>query len=228
MQNPNVSVDCVVFGFDGQKLNVLLIEQEDFGQACRFALPGDHLEDEEDLDQAAARVLRELTGLSGLYLQQSGTFGDPNRVKDPKDLPWLTHVRKDPTARVITVAYYALVKMTDFNLLASSFAARAFWHDANEMPRLAFDHNVIFDQALATLRRELSELRVGFELLPNKFTLTQMQHLYEVILGTPLDKRNFRKKVLGFGFLLPLDEKQTGVVHKPARLYTRNTERAQN
>ena len=169
---PALTVDCVVFGFDGQKLNVLLIEQEDFGQACRFALPGDHLEEDEDLDQSAARVLRELTGLSGLYLQQCGTFGDPNRVKDPKDLPWLTHVRKDPTARVITIAYYALVKMTDFNLLASSFAARAFWHDANEIPRLAFDHNTIFDQALTTLRRELSELRVGFELLPNKFTLS--------------------------------------------------------
>jgi 8-oxo-dGTP diphosphatase len=228
MQNPNVSVDCVVFGFDGQKLNVLLIEQEDFGQACRLALPGDHLEDEEDLDQSAARVLRELTGLSGLYLQQCGTFGNPNRVKDPKDLPWLTHVRKDPTARVITVAYYALVKMTDFNLLASSFAARAFWHDANEIPRLAFDHNSIFDQALATLRRELSELRVGFELLPNKFTLSQMQAVHEAILNSNFDKRNFRKKALNDQWVVPLDEKQTGVVHKPARLYTRNLERAQN
>ena len=228
MQNPNVSVDCVVFGFDGQKLNVLLIEQEDFGQVCRFALPGDHLEEDEDLDQSAARVLRELTGLSGLYLPQCGTFGDPNRVKDPKDLPWLTHVRKDPTARVITIAYYALVKMTDFNLLASSFAARAFWHDANEMPRLAFDHNTIFDQALTTLRRELSELRVGFELLPNKFTLSQMQAVHEAILNSNFDKRNFRKKALNDQWVVPLDEKQTGVVHKPARLYTRNPERAQN
>ena len=168
---------------------------------------------DETLDEAAARELREETGLSGVYLEQLYTFGAPDR---------------DPRERVVSVAYYALVKMTDFNLLASSFAARAFWHDANEMPRLAFDHNVIFDQALATLRRELSELRVGFELLPNKFTLTQMQAVHEAILNSSFDKRNFRKKALNDQWVLPLDEKQTGVVHKPARLYTRNTERAQN
>lgn len=225
MQNPNVSVDCAVFGFDGQKLNVLLIEQEDFGQVCRLALPGDHLEEDENLDEAAARVLRELTSLSGLYLQQCGTFGDPGRVKDSKDLPWLSHIRKDPTIRVITVAYFALVKMTDFNLSASSFAARVFWHDAYDIPQLAFDHNAIFKQALQTLRRELSELRVGFELLPHKFTLGQMQAVYEAILNASFDKRNFRKKALNDQWVLPLDEKQTGVVHKPAQLYQRNSER---
>ena len=96
MINPNISVDCVVFGFDGQNVNVLLIEQKDVGQLRRFALPGDHLEEDEDLDQAAARVLKELTSLSGLYLKQSGAFGDPNRVKNIKDLPWLESNRSDP------------------------------------------------------------------------------------------------------------------------------------
>jgi len=226
MINPNISVDCVVFGFDGQNLNVLLIEQKDVGQLRRFALPGDHLEEDEDLDQAAARVLKELTSLTGLYLKQSGAFGDPNRVKNIKDLPWLESNRSDPQARVITIAYYALVKMEDFNPSASSFAARVFWHDVNGIPELAFDHDEIVQAALLVLRRELSELRVGHELLPDKFTLSQVQALHEAILNSSFDKRNFRKKALNDQWVLPLEEKQTGVLHKPARLYTWNKSRA--
>lgn len=226
MINPNVSVDCVVFGFDGQNLNVLLIEQKDVGQLRRFALPGDHLSDNEDLDQAAVRVLKELTSLSGMYLKQSGAFGNPDRVKNIKDLPWLQSNRSNPQARVITIAYYALVKMEDFNPSASSFAERVFWHDVNSIPELAFDHSDIVNAALDVLRRELAELRVGHELLPEKFTLSQMQALHEAILNSSFDKRNFRKKAINDRWVIALEEKQTGVLHKPARLYTWNKSRA--
>ncbi len=219
MINPNVSVDCVVFGFDGQRLNALLIEQEDLGQDHRFALPGDHLQDEESLDEAASRVLKELTGLTGLYLRQCGAFGDPNRVSNTNDLPWLRTHRSNPEARVITIAYYALVKMEDFNPSASGFAKRVFWADAYDVPALAFDHNDIFNRALGTLRKALKGMQVGFKLLPEKFTLTQMQSVHEVILRTTFDKRNFRKKVINDNWVIPLEEKQTGVYHKPARLY---------
>ena len=148
MINPNISVDCVVFGFDGQNLNLLLIEQKDVGQMRRFALPGDHVDEDENLDEAATRVLKELTNLSGLYLTQSGAFGDINRVKNIKDLPWLKSNRQNPEARVITIAYYALVKMEDFNPSASSFANRVFWQGVYDIPELAFDHSKIVIKAL--------------------------------------------------------------------------------
>jgi|TARA_B110000444_G_C18828360_1_gene591651 8-oxo-dGTP diphosphatase len=225
MINPNISVDCVVFGFDGQNLNVLLIEQKDVGQMRRLALPGDHLEEDEDLDTAAQRVLKELTSLSGLFLRQSGAFGDPDRVKNIKDLPWLQSNRSNPGARVITIAYYALVKMEDFNPSASSFAQRVFWQGVYNIPELAFDHSKIVTMALSKLRQEISELRVGHELLPEKFTLTQVQSLHESILNSSFDKRNFRKKVLNDSWVIPLAEKQTGVFHKPARLYSWNKDR---
>jgi len=224
MINPSVSVDCVVFGFNGQKLNVLLIEQKDVGQSYKFALPGDHLDDSESLDDAAARVLKELTGLSGLYLEQCGAFGDPQRVNNQNDLPWLRTYRDNPEARVITIAYYALVKMDDFNPEASGFAERVFWQDVESIPTLAFDHNQIYEQALKTLRHELTDLKVGFELLPEKFTLSHLQAVHEAILNTTFDKRNFRKKAINDQWVTALDEKQQGVYHKPARLYTWNPE----
>ena len=205
MINPNISVDCVVFGFDGQNLNVLLIEQKDVGQSRKFALPGDHLEEDENLDNAAQRVLRELTSLSGLYLRQSGAFGDPNRVKNIKDLPWLQSNRSNPEARVITIAYYALVKMSDFNPSASSFAERVLWQEVQDIPELAFDHSEIVTTALNKLRNDVRELRVGHELLPEKFTLTQVQSLHESILNSSFDKRNFRKKALNDSWVIPLD-----------------------
>lgn len=225
MINPNISVDCVVFGFDGQNLNVLLIEQKDVGQSRKFALPGDHLEEDENLDTAAQRVLSELTSLSGLYLRQSGAFGDPDRVKNIKDLPWLQSNRNNPEARVITIAYYALVKMSDFNPSASSFAERVLWQEVQDIPELAFDHSEIVTTALNKLRNDVRELRVGHELLPEKFTLTQVQSLHESILNSSFDKRNFRKKALNDSWVIPLDEKQTGVFHKPARLYSWNKDR---
>lgn len=221
--NPNVSVDCVVFGFDNEKLNVLLIEQKlDEVDKGQFALPGDLIVDEESLDDAANRVLEDLTGISGVFLRQFKAFGDPNRVSDIKDLDFLKSYRRQPQARVITVAYLALVKMDDFQPEASSFAESVFWQELETMPSLAFDHNVILNEALDRLRDDFVNHRTGFELLPELFTLGHIQKLYEIILGKELDKRNFRKKILKEKLVTATNQKQTGVLHKPAILYRLN------
>lgn len=219
--NPNVSVDCVVFGFDSRSLNVLLIEQKDLGQINKqFALPGDLVMEDEGLNQAANRVLKELTQLEGIYLHQFHAFGDPNRVKNIKDIAWLQSYRENPQARVITVAYFALIKMNDFQPEASSFAERVFWQEIHNIPPLAFDHNEIINAALHSLRQQFVNRQVGFELLPEKFTLNQLQVLHEAVMDVALDKRNFRKKVMKEEWVVALNEKQRGVLHKPARLYT--------
>jgi 8-oxo-dGTP diphosphatase len=218
--NPNVSVDCVVFGFDNDQLNVLLIEQKMQNiNKVQVALPGDLISDDESLDEAASRVLLELTGLTGIFLKQFKTFGNPNRVKDIKDLDWLQSYRENPQARVITVAYFALVKMEEFEAAASSFAGKVFWQNVQKVPSLAFDHDEIFKTAFAELRDGFEAKKTGFELLPEKFTLSQIQRLYEIILGKKLDKRNFRKKILKENLVTPTNEKQKGVLHKPAMLY---------
>lgn len=221
----DISVDCVVFGFDGEQLKLLLIEQRlpESGNLApdqlQFALPGDLMHEHESLDNSAARVLRELTSLEGIYLKQFYTFGDPNRVKGLKDQEWLRNYRAHPERRVITVAYYSLVKMDEYQPQASSFAGKASWVEINEIPDLAFDHNEITEKALNALREELTTKHIGFELLPEKFTLSQLQLLYETILDKKLDKRNFRKNIKKMDQVIPLDEKQQGVLHKPAQLF---------
>lgn len=219
--NPNVSVDCVIFGFDFEDLNVLLIQRRETPQAedGRWALPGNLIRDDESLDQAAHRVLFELTGLDHLYLEQFQAFGDPDRVRRQEDAAWLHYMRDQPDARVITVAYYSLVKLHDFEPKPSSFARRAEWFPIDQVPELAFDHNGIVAASLAALQRMLRQRPIGFALLPPKFTLGQLQRLYESVLRMPLDKRNFRKKMLKKGILVALDEKQQGVPHKPAQYY---------
>lgn len=220
----DVSVDCVVFGFDEKKLKVLLIEQKQLRKdrpvsKLQTALPGDLVQDDESFDHAAARVLDELTTLKGIYLKQFYAFGDPVRVKKLKDQEWLRTFRVYPERRVVTIGYYSLVTMDDYKPKASSFASKARWVDVYEIPALAFDHNTIVDKALEMLRHELIADNIGFELLPEKFTLSQLQHLHEIVLDKKLDKRNFRKTALKIEHLHPLDEKQTGVLHKPAQLF---------
>lgn len=215
-----MSVDCVVFGFDNSRLNVLLIEQKlKNKQKGQFALPGDLILDDESLDESANRVLKEISGLEGIFLRQFKAFGDPNRVSDIKDLEFLNSYREHPQARVITIAYLALVKMENFKPEASSFAEKVFWQDVATIPSLAFDHNKIVAEALEKLRHDFIRDNTGFELLPERFTLGQVQRLYEIILGKTLDKRNFRKKILKEQLVKPTNQKQEGVLHKPARLY---------
>lgn len=200
---PALTVDCVVFGFDGSGLQVVLIRRGLEPFIGKWALPGGFVEMDEDLENAARRELLEETSLSGIFLEQLHTFGTPNR---------------DPRGRVVSVAYYALVRPDQHPAKGDTDAAEAIWHPADSLPPLAFDHALIFAKALERLRGKIRYQPVGFELLPKHFTLTQLQTLYQAILGRSIDKRNFRKKLLAFDFLIPLEEFATGQ-HRPARLY---------
>ena len=201
---PAVTVDCVVFGLDEADLKVLLIERDREPFAGRWALPGGFVAPDESLEQAALRELSEETGVSQVYLEQLYTFGDPGR--DPRD-------------RVITVAYYALVRRVDHAPRAASDARSAAWFPASRCPPLAFDHAEIVALARQRLQAKLRYQPVGFELLPRKFTLSQIQRVYEAVLERSLDKRNFRKKLLGTGVLKPLAETERDVAHRAAQLY---------
>jgi len=201
---PSVTVDCVVFGLDDEDLKVLLIERDRPPFAGTWALPGGFVEPTETLEAAALRELAEETGVSQVFLEQLYTFGEPGR--DPRD-------------RVITVAYYGLVRRLDHAPKAASDARSVGWFPASRCPPLAFDHAEIVALARQRLQAKLRYQPVGFELLPRKFTLSQIQRVYEAVLERPLDKRNFRKKLLGTGVLMELDETQRDVAHRAARLY---------
>jgi 8-oxo-dGTP diphosphatase len=205
-----LTVDCVVFGFDDGELKVLLIERalEPFQGA--WALPGGFVRVEETLDSAARRELQEEAGLKDVFLEQLFTFGA---------------IKRDPRERVVSVAYYALVKLAAHETKAATDAADARWFPISRVPRLAFDHAEILATALSRLKGKVRYQPIGFELLPPKFTLSQLQHLYEAVLGASLDKRNFRKKVLSFGLLAPLKETQMAGRHRPAQLFCFDAEK---
>lgn len=202
--HPAVTVDCVVFGYDTTDLKVLLIKRGINPFKGRWALPGGFVRLEEDLEEAARRELREETALKDLFLEQLYTFGHP---------------RRDPRERVISVAYYALVTLTDHNLHASSDASHVAWFPVADLPPLAFDHDSIVETALQRLKGKVRYEPIGFELLPARFTLSELQRLYETILEQALDKRNFRKKILAMGLLADTGEIQQDVAHRAARLY---------
>ena len=199
-----LTVDCVVFGLDEDDLQILLIQRDLPPFEGDRALPGGFVRLEETLDEAALRELSEETGLKNVYLEQLYSFGTVNR---------------DPRERVVTVAYYALVNLSDHRVQAATDARNAAWFAVDDIPSLAFDHDQILEMAHERLRGKVRYQPIGFELLPPKFTLRQIQHLYEVILDRPLDKRNFRKKILSMGILIELDEVETDVAHRAARLY---------
>lgn len=221
---PYVSVDCVIFGFDHSQLHVLLINRLKAGSAeklnsVEYALPGDLIYMSENLDMAALRVLRELTGLEDIFLEQFGTFGAPDRLASERDKEWLKSIRQFPEVRVVTVGYYSLVNMNEYQPKAASFASSAQWVPVHSIDKLPFDHNKLLHKAQMKLKEKLKSMPIGFNLLPEKFTLAQLQRLYEVILNKELDKRNFRRKIIKIGMLQKLDEKQVGVAHKPASYY---------
>ncbi len=200
---PALTVDCVVFGLDEGDLKILLIERGLEPFAGSWALPGGFVRVDETLESAARRELAEETGLANVFLEQLYTFGD---------------LKRDPRERVVSVAYYALVKLADYRVKAATDARAAQWFPAHKPPRLAFDHAHILQVALQRLRGKVRYEPIGFELLPPKFTLSQLQHLYESVLGTELDKRNFRKKILKMDLLVPLEEYTEGA-HRPAQLF---------
>jgi hypothetical protein len=222
---PNVSVDCVIFGFDFEKLNVLLVERKLVNKKSGeviindYTLTGYHIFEDEDLDNAAYRILKDLTGFEDIYLEQFSTFGKTDRVANEKDQKWLKHLNQGFSDRILTVGYFSLIDSTKVTLSHNDRIIQWFPIDEVGALDLAFDHKQIFYKALEVLRNKVQTEPVAFELLPERFTLTQLQKLYEAIFGTEIDKRNFRKKILQMPFVVPLKEKQKGVPHKPAQLF---------
>jgi len=220
--NPHISVDCVIFGFDFEKLNVLLLERrlerEDGSVVfCDQSLVGQHIKKSESLDDAAARILLESTGLSNIYLEQFYTFGSPERLNKERAKIWLKSIGRDPEERVITVGYFSLVNTHAVHV---SYTQRhACWCDVKKVENLAFDHDQILKKGLEALRLKIKSEPIAFELLPQKFTLSQLQKLYEVVLDITIDKRNFRKKALQSDYIVPLKEKQKDSQYKPAQLF---------
>lgn len=215
----SISIDCVIFGYDENELKVLV--RREFipvGEEIKleWKLPGNHLRRYEDIHQTAARILKEQTGLENIYVKQFMVFSDPNRLtKRPQDYDWVKPRLLDE--RVITIGFYSLVNVKDVD--SRMMLQDAKWQKAYEVTDLMFDHNEIFEEALKKLRYDLLHEPLVFELLPEKFTLTQMQKVYEAIFNTSYDKRNHRRKVNKMNYLIALDETQTGVSHKPARYY---------
>jgi len=222
--NPHVSVDCVVFGFDGEKLKVLLIERtikEQNEQYNDKKLPGSIILNDEDLDDAASRVLNELTGLKNIYLSQFRSFGGPERTKDPRDVLWLENTMQLKIGRIVTVAYVALIKINR-KLQVLKDNTQVNWYDLNELAgmHLAFDHAEIIRKGLEYIRHNLDiEPHLLFELLPRKFSISQLRALYDTVHETRSDVRNFQKKVAQWPYVVALDEMEEGVPHRAARLY---------
>ena len=217
--NPHISVDCVVFGFDTRQLNVLLVRRQDIEgdpEPGKMKLPGSPVADDEDLDHSAYRILRELTGLDRIFLKQFAVFSSPERLQPPSDLEWLRRMSGVNVERMVTVAYYSLIKINGSSLPLSESSQ---WVNVDEIPQLTFDHNEIIQRATEQLRREMLTEPIGFELLSKKFTVTQLQILHEVLLRQKIDNRNFRKRILKLKYIVPLNERERDVSHKPAQLY---------
>jgi 8-oxo-dGTP diphosphatase len=197
-----LSVDCVIFGFDENKLKVLLIRSDLKKYKNKFSLLGDLVKPEEDLRASAYRILKQRTGMSDLYLEQVHTFGE---------------VGRHPAGRVVSVAYCSLINVHHHRL--KILDNDLHWHDVNTITELLFDHKKIFDACYTWLQKRVQEHPLAFSLLPNKFSLRELQNLYEAILNKKLDRRNFRKKFFSMNFLIDQGEDEKNVPHRPGRLY---------
>ena len=202
---PSLTVDCIIFGLDeSSRLKVLLIQRAKDPFKDAWALPGGFVDENETLEYAALRELKEETGVSDVFIEQLFTFGTPGR---------------DPRGRVVTVAYYSLINLAEHKIGADTDALDVKWFPINSLPPLAFDHAEILKTAITRLRGKVRYQPIGFELLAEKFTLTQLQKLYETILDKELNKRNFRTKILKMNILKEEDILR-GVAHRPAQLYS--------
>ena len=200
-----LSVDCVIFGYTEADLYVAVIDCNMPPYEGLYSLVGDLVRPNENANEAAHRIVKQRTKLKDLYLEQVHTF---------------TNVDRHPLGRVISIAYFSLIKLDEYWGKEPEDFPSMKWINVNEIDKLAFDHNEILDKCIAQLRDQIKAQPLGFNLLPKKFTLNQLQELYEVILQIQLDKRNFRRKLLGFGMLQELDEYQQAVSHRPAKYYT--------
>ena len=206
--HPAVTTDCVIFGFDGERLQVLLVERGIEPYKGRWAFPGGFLKMDETAEEGALRELKEETGLEGAYMEQFHTFSAPER---------------DPRERVITIAYYALVKIQEVK--GGDDAASARWFPLDEIPSLAFDHDYILRMATQRLREQIHFQPIGFELLPEKFTIKELQLLYEAILGINFDRTNFAKKMFHLEILTDLEETIWPTPKREAKLYKFNADK---
>lgn len=217
---PHLSVDCVIFGFHENELKVLLLQWKDTNRWC---LPGGFIQKTEHIDDAAVRILKSRTGLEQIYLRQFHAFGDPARdrkkhgMKAPRGVTksWLMD-------RFITVGYWAIVEFSKVVPSPDEFSLSCKWWDVNEIPELILDHNEIVEKALSSLRQHLNDYPIGKDLLAEKFTMPELQKLYETILDKDVDRRNFQKKILSLGILDKLKERKTGGAHKAPFLYRFN------
>ena len=222
LANNHISIDCVVLGFDGTNLRVLLVKRRGEDQAGEYndmKLPGSLIYQDEDLDEAAMRVLNELTGVKDVPLQQFKAFGSRNRTSNHRDVVWLERAQQAHVERIVTIAYFAIVKL-DGPMLKIVDRESAVWMPVGEVGTLAFDHNLIIEEALKAVRREVENNRsILFDLLPKKFTASQLRLLTEIIYGRSLDVRNFHKKISQMPYVVPLEERQKGVAHRAARYF---------
>src|SRR5689334_6599663 len=200
--NIAVSVDCVLFGYDDKELKVLLIKSDLEEFSDLYSLLGDLVKPDEDLEAASYRILKERTGMEDVYLEQVGAFGSIDR---------------HPSGRVITIAYYSLIDIKHHKLQLSHNELN--WYPVNEIKKLAFDHKTILDSCLKRLQQQVMDYPIVFNLLPEKFSLRQLQELYEAILGVELDRRNFRKKISIKDWLQDVGEMEDDVPHRPGKLY---------
>ncbi len=222
--NPYVSVDCVLLGFDGEQLNALVVRQsgnngEDV--AGIYKLPGSLINLDENLDEAAQRVLKQFTGLSQVNMLQFKAFGGPDRLKNPEDSVWLVRFYNlnHHIDRIVTIGYTTLLRI-DRKMRKLEGGYEAQWMPISELPRLAFDHSAIVDEALKAVRAKATlDVTLLFDLLPNKFTAAQLRNVMEVVLGITLDVKNFHKKLAQMPYVVPLEEKEDGVNHRAARYY---------
>ena len=215
-----VSIDCVILGFDGKQLNILLVERKNFpaGEE-KLKLPGSLIYQEEDSDTAAARVLYELTGIRKMALRQFKSFTSLQRTSSPADRLWVEVEYHHHIERLITIAYLSLCKINRKLNIVSKYKS-VNWIPVNALPTMPFDHNQIVREALEEVQSWGEyEPSILFELLPSKFTAADLRHLYETIYHKTCDVRNFHKKMAGMEYVVPLDEKEQGVAHRAARLY---------
>lgn len=207
-QNIKVAVDAIVFGYSENQLNVLLIKQKYGALKNKWALVGGFVKDNETLFEAVNRELQEETGITVNYLEQLFTFGDD--------------IQRDPRGRVISVAYFALVNSTKFNIKADSDAEEAKWFSISALPDLAFDHKLILETALKRLQNKLTYQPIGFDLLPKEFLFSDLENLYCTLLNKEIDRRNFRKKILSFGIIEETDKFSSKKNGRPAKLFKFN------
>ncbi|MFI3282779.1 MAG: NUDIX domain-containing protein [Rikenellaceae bacterium] len=216
--NHSLSVDCVILGFNGTELKVLLVQSKELERRCK--LPGGMILENETLPDAAQRVLSKMTGLKGIYLKQTSIYSDPNRV-EVDDLKWINRNHGVECRRVVTVGYYALLKLSHATIRHTT-SNGAHWSSVENAVDLMMDHSQIIKDTLKILKIEIVNSPIAFELLPKQFTIRELQNLYSAVLGVEIDKRNFRKKILGSGLLTATGKKEMGVAHKPAEYFTFN------